>query len=562
MAVLLRDYQEDAIRGVRVAFRTSKAVILVLATGAGKTVIFSEITRLAKEKGSRVLILAHRDQLIKQCSRKLTEIGTTHGIIMAGVTPAYHEMVQVGSVQTVVRRLDKFIGSPDIIIIDECHLSAAQTYVTILEHFASAKLLGVTGSPCRLDGRALGREEGGLYDTMVQGITIAELIARGFLVRPRVFGPSKAVDLKGVTKDKNGEWNTKQLVERMDTQTITGDAIEHYQRICPGVPAVCWCINIQHATNVAAQFNAAGIKAAMLCGEHDSDYRDQVLGQLARGEIQVVTFVGLLIEGVDVPEITCVIILRPTMSLASYLQTVGRGLRPLPWKTCCYVLDHAGLFARHGLPDQSRVWPLTGKVAREVPKELDDISIKQCPECYAAFTRGDAKEAAGIKRAEQPDYAGKLCCPRCWADLVTKSVVIRTASGELREITAEEAERLNKEREQRDRMIEVRKARSYKDLLKIEAKRGYQKGWAWNRWQSIKPKTVAPELESRIDRMKSVMVLEFGVTAQMLEDFLGHPLAETKPDELDNMTTIYRHLKGGTPPHHYFKPNNGELPFL
>ncbi|EGD6457209.1 DEAD/DEAH box helicase [Salmonella enterica] len=560
MAVLLRDYQAQAIRDVRSEFRHHKAVILVLATGAGKTVIFSEITRLAKERGSRVLILAHRDQLIKQCSRKLNEIGTTHGIIMSGHTPAPHEMVQVGSVQTVVRRLDKFIAPPDIIITDECHLSAAKTYTTIIDHFGSAKLLGVTGSPCRLDGRALGRADGGLYDAMVQGITIGELIARGFLVRPRVFGPSKAVDLKGIDRDKNGEFNRKQLAERMDTSPITGDAIEHYQRICPGVPAVAWCVNIQHATNVAAQFNAAGIKAAMLCGEHDGDYRDLILGQLARGEIQVVTFVGLLIEGVDVPEIGCVIILRPTNSLSSYLQTVGRGLRPLPGKDCCYVLDHASLFARHGLPDQHRDWPLTGRVKHEKPKDTDDLAINQCPSCFGAFTRLDAKEAAALKRIEYPDWAGRLCCPRCWTDLVSKTVVIKTAAGELKEITAEDAARLNEEREKKDRRDEVRKARTFKELLQIEAKRGYQRGWAHHRWQSIKPK-VPSELEARIERMKATMVLEFGITASMLEDFLGHPLHETQPDELDNMTMIYRHLKGGTPTHHYFN-NTGNLPFM
>ncbi|EKK6596284.1 DEAD/DEAH box helicase [Salmonella enterica] len=560
MAVLLRDYQVDSIRAVRQEFRISNAVILVLATGAGKTVIFSEITRLAKEKGSRVLILAHRDQLIKQCSRKLNEIGTTHGIIMAGHTPAYHEMVQVGSVQTVVRRLNRFIGAPDIIIIDECHLSVAKTYVTILEHFPNAKLLGVTGSPCRLDGRALGRADGGLYDSMVQGITIRQLIERGFLVRPRVFGPSKVVSLKGIERDKNGEYNNKQLAARMDNKTITGDAIEHYLKICPGVPAVCWCVNIQHATNVAAQFNAKGIKAAMLCGEHDSDYRDLVLGQLASGEIQVVTFVGLLIEGVDVPEITCVIILRPTMSLSSYLQTIGRGLRPLPGKDYCYVLDHAGLFVRHGLPDEDRHWPLTGHV-KTTRAVTDDLAIKQCPDCFAAFPRKDAKAAAARLREQQPLFQGLLACPRCGADLAGKIHTVKTEKGELVEVTEEQAKAINQERQKKIRRDEIRKARSYKELLKIEAQRGYQKGWAWKRWEAIRPQEADPELEARIDRMRAAMILEFGVTQGQIEEFLGHALHRTESHELDTMKTIYRHLKAGTPTTHYFK-TNGDLPFL
>ncbi|EON2338944.1 DEAD/DEAH box helicase [Escherichia coli] len=485
MAVALRDYQSQAIREVRSTFRRVRAVILVLATGAGKTVIFSEITRLAKEKGSRVLILAHRDQLIKQCSRKLNDIGTTHGVIMAGVVPAWHEMVQVGSVQTVVRRLDKFIAPPDIIIIDECHLSAAKTYRTILERFPNARLLGVTGSPCRLDGRALGRADGGLYDAMVQGITISQLIERGYLVRPRVFGPSKVVNLAGVERGANGDYNSKQLAARMDTRSITGDAIDHYQRICPGVPAVAWCVNIAHATHVAAQFNAAGIKAAMLCGDHDGEYRDAVLAQLASGEIKVVTFVGLLIEGVDVPEITCIILLRPTYSLASYLQTVGRGLRPLLNKEFCFVLDHAGLFVRHGLPDQDRIWPLTGKVKSSKPKEGEDFPIKQCPDCFACFPKEDAREAAKARQLTDPAFTGHFCCPACGATMAGKVVAVQQEDGTLSEVTAEQADVINKAREKKERALEVRRARTLPELLKIEAHRGYEKGWAQTRFRTM-----------------------------------------------------------------------------
>lgn len=488
MSVLLRDYQSQAILDVRCAFRKVRAVILVLATGAGKTVIFSEITRLAKEKGSRVLILAHRDQLINQCSRKLNDIGTTHGVIMAGVTPAWHEMVQVGSVQTVVRRLNKFIAPPDIIIIDECHLSAAKTYVTILEAFPDAKLLGVTGSPCRLDGRALGRADGGLYDAMVQGITISQLIERGFLVRPRVFGSSKVVNLQGIEKGANGDYNSKQLAARMDTRGITGDAIEHYQRICPGVPAVAWCVNIAHATHVAAQFNAAGIPAAMLCGDHDGEYRDAILAKLATGEIKVVTFVGLLIEGVDVPEITCIILLRPTFSLASYLQTVGRGLRPLLGKSCCYVLDHASLFVRHGLPDQDRIWPLTGKVKSKSANTDDDFAIKMCPDCFSCFTRVEARETAKAFQLTHPDFTGHFMCPDCGTVLAGKVVVVEQADGTLAEITPEQAAILNKEREKKERRLEVLRARTLPELLKIAAHRGYGEGWAETRFRTMKRK--------------------------------------------------------------------------
>jgi superfamily II DNA or RNA helicase len=169
MGFALRDYQDAAVVDVRVAFRDHQRVILVLSTGAGKTVIFSYIARSAAAKGKRILILAHRDQLIKQASRKLNDYDARHGIIMAGYTPDHTAKIQVASVQTLVRRLDKIAFEPDLIVIDEAHLSAAASYNKVLDRFPNAKVLGVTGSPCRLDNKPLGREYGGIYDHMVVG---------------------------------------------------------------------------------------------------------------------------------------------------------------------------------------------------------------------------------------------------------------------------------------------------------------------------------------------------------------------------------------------------------
>lgn len=477
--VELRDYQEEFVHKVRLEYRNkTKAVLLVAATGAGKTVVFSYISKSAAAKGSRVLILAHRDQLIKQASRKLNDNGVAHGIIMAGFTPNPRRLVQVASVQTLVRRIDKLkragIGF-DLIVIDEAHLSAAASYMKVLEAWPEARVLGVTGSPVRLDGNGLGRGQGGCFDVIVQGITISQLIAQGYLVKPAVYASKTKVDLSGVKK-VGGDFDNAALANVMDKPVITGSAIAEYQRICPGVPAVAWCANVAHARHVAEQFNAAGIPALALSGEDDSTERDRALADLSSGKIKVITFAMLLVEGVDCPAIGAVILLRPTMSLSSYLQTIGRGLRPIyapgmpldtverrmaaidagPKGRRCFVLDHAGLTFRHGLADEDREWSLDGVVKKKGKKKEEDkpAPLAQCPKCF-------------LVHDPQPT------CPACGHVYEAKVRQLNEEDGELVEVTEDVAARLKRERQR-----EVGGARTLEELQKIAAQRGYKPTWA------------------------------------------------------------------------------------
>lgn len=477
--VSLRDYQDDFVMKVRVEYRNgARAVLLVAATGAGKTVVFSYIAKSAANKGSRVLILAHRDQLIKQASRKLSDNGVQHGIIMAGFTPSPRRLVQVASVQTLVRRIDKMLAAGvkfDLIVIDEAHLSAAASYLKVIAAWPEAIILGVTGSPIRLDGKGLGRGYGGSFDVLVQGISLRQLIEQAYLVKPIVYASKTKVDLTDVKKI-GGDFDTDALANVMDKPVITGSAIEHYQKICPDVPAVAWCANVAHARHVAEQFNAAGIPAMSLSGEDDSAERDRALAALTAGTIKVITFAMLLVEGVDCPAIGAVILLRPTMSLASYLQTIGRSLRTIyaegmpldtieqrfaaidagPKGRFAYVLDHAGLVFRHGLPDEDREWDLAGQIKKKGKKKNQEVlaPVLQCPQCYLVHDPLPA-------------------CPKCGHVYEVKVRKIDEVEGELAEITPEVAERLK-----RDRQREVSGAKTIEDLEKIAAQRGYSRGWA------------------------------------------------------------------------------------
>jgi len=475
----LRDYQVVAEDAARAAITKHSSTLLVLCTGAGKTVIFSDIARKASVLGRRVLILAHRDTLIKQASRKLTDYCVEHGVIMAGFTPQHHCRVQVASVQTIVRRLDKLPYAFDLVVIDEAHLSAAKSYMTIVstlrERNPKLKLLGVTGSPIRLDGKGLGSHAGGMFDSIIEGISIRDLIDQAYLVQPSVYAPADQIDLSGVKK-VGGDYDSGALAEVMDRPKITGSAIDAWRKHCPGVPAVAWCANVAHAKHVADEFTAAGIPALALSGDDDGPERERALAGLASGAVKIITFAMLLVEGVDCPAIGAVIMLRPTMSLSSYLQVIGRGLRTIyapgmpiatveqrqaaiaagPKGPKCFVLDHAGLTFKHGFADELREWSLDGITKKKGKKKVveEGPAVAQCVHCYHVHVKAPVCPACGHAyeaRGGSPDHV----------------------DGELAEITPEMRVAMSAARK-----TEIKKAKTLEDLLRIEKERGYKPGWA------------------------------------------------------------------------------------
>jgi len=456
----------------------------VAATGAGKTVVFSYIARNAAAKGNRVLILAHRDTLIKQASRKLNDYGVQHGIIMAGFSESKLRKVQVASVQTLIRRLKHYKPDAfDLIVIDEAHLSAAKSYVDIVNHFSTARVLGVTGSPIRLDGKGLGVSSGGLFEELVMGISIGELIQQCYLVRPTVFAARIEVDLSEVKK-VGGDYESESLAAVMDTPKITGSAIENWKRICPGVPAVAWCANVAHAKHVAEEFIAAGIPALCLSGESTPEERDAALRRLEDGTLKIITFAMLLVEGVDCPAIGAVILLRPTMSLSSYLQVIGRGLRTIyakgfdlettegrraaimagPKGDKCFVLDHAGMTMKHGFADDDREWSLEG-IPKKKGKKKDEkpLDVAQCPVCFMVHAPAPVC----------PNPLNPATGKPCGHVYVVKVRKLEYAEGDLQEITPEMRAALAAKRK-----TEVKSKKTLEELKAYGALKGYSQGWA------------------------------------------------------------------------------------
>jgi DNA repair protein RadD len=290
-ASALRPYQVAAAANVHRAYDSgADDVVFVLPTGAGKTVIFVHIVGNAVGLGRRVLILAHRSELVEQISAALTAAGIAHGFIATG-RPETEDLVQVASVASLARprRLKRWGGKFDFIVVDEAHHAIAGSWVKILASQPFARVLGVTATPLRLDGRGL-REQ---FDLMVEGPSTAELIKDGWLAPFVVFEPT-APDMS-TAKIRAGDFSIEDQRKAMN-HVVIGGAVVEYQRICPDVPAVAFCVDIQHSMAVAERFRAAGINAAHVDGETPAAERRALIAALGNGSIDVICNCGLVSE--------------------------------------------------------------------------------------------------------------------------------------------------------------------------------------------------------------------------------------------------------------------------
>ena len=366
-SLTLRPYQITDIERLRGEYATGKrAVIYQLATGGGKTVVFSKVVSSAVEKGRKVGVVCHRRELINQASAKLTWCGVPHGIQAAGLDRDHDAPVQVCSIQSIINRLDA-LPQFDLLVLDECHHAVAATWAAFLLSQPKAKILGVSATPVRLDGKGLGSHCGGFFDVIVCGPTVDELTTLGYLAPVQVYDGSK-IDTSGLRKvagdyAMGAEMTTRALV-------VTGDAVAEYRAKALGKPAVAFCVTIEHAEAVAQAFRDAGFRSQCVHGGTPKLERDATLAMLGTNDIDVVTACDLISEGLDIPSIGCAILLRPTASLGMARQQIGRGMRPKADGSPLIVLDHTGNVDRHGDIDEVIEWTLDGAIRHPKPKAL------------------------------------------------------------------------------------------------------------------------------------------------------------------------------------------------
>jgi len=441
----LRPYQQKLITDIRFQYQFGKrSVLAVLPTGGGKTVCFSYIAEQAAIKGNRVCVLVHRAELLDQASKSMP---MHHGLIAANRSMDLSHAVQVASVQTLARRLHRLPRDFfQLLIIDEAHHTTAGTWKQVIEHFSSARLLGVTATPIRTDGRGLGED----YEAMVCGPSAAWLTDNGFLADAVVLAPP-GIETRGLRK-RMGDFDMKEAEGLLQEGQVMGDCLTHYKKHLAGESAIAFCCSVAHAEAVAGLFQSNGVAAASIDGKMDALQRRSLLGSLGRGEIKVLTSCSLIGEGVDVPSVGGCILLRPTQSVALHLQMIGRCLRPSPGKEKAVILDHVGNTLRLGHHLEDREWTLDGKKKKDVERVP---SVKVCPMCFAAM-------------------ANQLSnCIQCDYEFVAEKRELEVVPGELQVLSAEQAKELAKARKK-----EQAGARTLAELQVIERQRGYKPGWA------------------------------------------------------------------------------------
>ena len=447
--MILRPYQEKAVSDIYAAFESgARRVCFTAPCGMGKTLIMAEMARLASENGTSTVILTHRDSLITQTCDKLDRIGVRYSVIAPGRSN-FGDKIQVASVQTLMRRPGKYFF--DFIMVDEFHRAGAAGYGKIFAEHPEAYVCGFTASPQRTDGRGLDS----VADKMVLGPSTRYLIDGNYLAEPITYGPLEKLDLSGL-RTVAGDYDQGQLSDLMDRPRVTGKSISEYKRLCPGEPAIAFCVSVKHAEDVAAEFREAGIKAYHVSGQMPiHDVRDRLAG-LSDGRIHVLTSCDLITEGVDVPAVRAAILLRPTKSLIVYLQSAGRALRPAPGKKNALILDHAGSFARFGLVDDEREWSLEGRKKRARAGDSEAaVSVRQCPKCFFC-------------------HRPAATCPECgWVyEIAAREPDVE--SGELAVIDAAALRRV--------RQKEEREARTYKQLCDLAKRRHYSLQWPLRKW--------------------------------------------------------------------------------
>ncbi len=360
----LRPYQKENKEKVYNAWKTKRSVLLQMPTGTGKTRLFSSIIKdienysTKHEQDLSCLVVVHRMELINQIVQTLSEFyGLESGIIQAGFRQKTELRLQVASVQTLSRRLEKWTDKQfDFIIVDEAHHVPAESYLKIINSFPEAKLLGVTATPYRLSGEGFTD----IFDKLITSPSVKEFIDMGVLSKYDYYSvrPNSEIqrELDQIKILQSGDYTDADMTRVCDNDHIRAQVVETYLKYAAGKKGIIYTINKVHNYNLCQDFRNHGIKTVAIDSSTPTEIRTRYIEDFKEGKIDIICNVNIFSEGFDCPDIEFVQLARPTQSLSMFLQQVGRGLRISEGKEKCLFLDNVGLYNRFGFPSSKRKW--------------------------------------------------------------------------------------------------------------------------------------------------------------------------------------------------------------
>ncbi len=409
----------------------NRNVLGVLATGGGKTVMFSDII---KEMNRPTIAIAHRQELVTQISVSLARFEIYHNIIAPPKIVKFiatrhskllgrsffhpNALTAVAGVDTLLRRdLGSWPSQVQLQIQDEAHhIIKGNKWGKASNLFPNALGLGVTATPLRADGKGLGAHADGLFHSMIEGPSMRELINMGFLTDYRIYCPESDIDLSTVdVSSDTGDFNANQLRTAAHKSHIVGDVVEQYIRIASGLQGVTFAVDVETATKIAANFRERGVPAEVVSAKTPDHLRTAIVDRFERRELMQLVNVDLFGEGFDLPAMEVVSMARPTASYGLYVQQFGRPLRIKDGKTIAIIIDHVGNVVRHnGPPDVPRTWSLNARErGSRAKREETQIPLTTClnKTCMQPYERvlsacpfcGQKPVPAGRSKPEQVD---------------------------------------------------------------------------------------------------------------------------------------------------------------
>ena len=432
--IQLRDYQENLYIKTQNAFRNgSRRVLVVAPCGAGKTFLFA---KMAENTKGEVLVLTHRQELLKQTKQLFDE----HGI-----------NARFSMILTEANRLGQY-PKPKLIITDEAHLSRSNSWVKVLDYYDTF-VCGFTATPVRLDGKPLGD----IYDTLVQEVSVKYLIENHRRSPYEYYAPT-AVETDGLRKQA-GDFVISDMEKLMSDRAIYSDVYKSWTTLARGQKTIAYCVSVKHAKKTAELFNSNGYNAVAIDGNTPDREREDIMERFREGKITVLCNVGIISEGISIDDVSCCLLLRPTESHALYWQQAMRSMRYQPNKVAI-IIDCVGNYLRNPLPDADVEWSLTQSMQKR--KQFDsegNFTIRTCAKCFKVF------KTASV-------------CPYCGYEYTTHPRELqRKEEIQLQRITAEHAIQVELERKRLRR--EQGQARTFAELVALGRKRGVKKPAFW-----------------------------------------------------------------------------------